>query len=126
MALLSALSPVTGLVGSVASTVLPARKSAADSDTFKRVLDQQLRASGDPNVAKAQEAKSRADAETAAKKFMALHDSNNDQFLSRDESGMEAQVFQQLDLNRDGRLSLDEVRKPSMDQLAKAFPGAAV
>lgn len=126
MALLSALSPVTGLIGSVASTVLPARKSSADSDSFKRVLDQQLRANGDPNVARAQATTARSGADAAAKKFMALHDSNNDQFLSRDESGMEARAFQQFDLNRDGRLSLDEVRKPAMDQLAKMQPGGAL
>ena len=125
MAIIGQLTGATGLLNGATGLVNSVRKPSLKSADFASVLKERMRLSNDPVVMHQRAEKARTDADSTARRFMQLRDYNNDQLLSRDESGLEAAAFGKLDTNSDGRLTLDELKKPSTDAIARMYSEGA-
>lgn len=122
MAILGQIAGTNALLSGATGLVNAVRRPKLNSADFKNVLQERMRLQNDPNVLHQRAEKARNEADSAARQFMKLRDHDNNQLLSRDESGMEAAAFTQMDANRDGSLTLDEIKKPQLDAIGRMFP----
>lgn len=123
MSIVNQLAPVNGLVDGAAKLVNAWRKPTLKSEDFASVLKERLRANNDPAARAVQAEKLRNSVDRSAGRFVDLRDFDGDRMLTQDESGMEAKAFAKLDANADGKLSIDELKKPGLDMVARLFPG---
>lgn len=122
MAMINQLAPVSELLNSVGNVVSAWRKPTLNSADFASVLREKMKLSNDPAVLRVRAEKMRSAVDRSASRFIDLRDANNDQMLSKDETGMDERLFTKLDSNADGMLSRDELKKPGLDAIARLYP----
>ena len=125
MSIINQLAPVNSLVDGAANLVSAWRKPTLNSKDFASVLRDRMQANNDPAAQAARAEKLRSAVDRSSSRFVDLRDFDADRMLSQDESGMDAKFFAKLDANVDGKLSIDEIKKPGLDMIARLFPGAS-
>ncbi len=92
-----ALKGMTGLVREL-------RQSRAQKQAFRDMMRTEL-SKNEPKAAQ------RKQIEAASREFIRVRDANGDGALNSQESGLKQKQFNEIDTDRDGRMSLDEVRR---------------
>lgn len=106
---------ISGVLKGATSLVQALKQPKLSSTQFAQVLNHQLELHrGDPAQQR------QAQAAALSQKFLALRDVDGDSMLDLNESGLDAARFQQLDVNRDGMLTAQELGAYATANMAEA------
>ncbi len=121
MGLLTSIGAVDAVLRGATGLVHELRKPKQSS--FQPVLQQQIQESTNGLDKNATPAQIEQRAMELGARYMRARDANGDGVLSAAESGMNAQAFSRYDADKDGRLSMDELRPPFANQLSQNLRG---
>lgn len=125
MSIIQQLAPLGEAFTGAAQLVNAWRKPTLKSEDFASVLRARLQANNEPAARAVQAEKLRNAVDRSAGRFVDLRDFDGDRMLTQDESGLEAKAFAKLDANVDGKLSIDELKRPGLDMVARLYPDVA-
>lgn len=107
LGIIAAAAAVKGAAGAV--------KGLADSrrakNQFEMMLQQQMAAGGPEKAGETAKELSQTRALRAGRRFLRIRDVDGNGRLNLEESGLEKDVFNRIDINQDGHLSLAEVQR---------------
>ena len=118
MSILMNLGALSGVMNGAASVIRELKRPRVSGDDFAKILEAQLTQARSGEAAKAQRERRVAWVNQTTQRFVTVRDANGDSMLSRDESGLDQNVFAQFDVDKDGKLTLDELRKPMLSAAA--------
>jgi len=116
MDILSGIGGVNALLNSATALVRHIKSPRISRQDFAALLREEMHHAHQrtPPEAARNEAIQRATTQ-----FMSLHDTDGDGLLSLEESGWDQKLFEEIDTDASGRVSMDELRQASKTRLAK-------
>ncbi len=121
MGLLTSIGAIDAALRGATGLVRELRKPKQSA--FQPVLQQQIQESTNGLDQNATRAQIEQRATELGTRYMRARDANGDGVLSAAESGMNAEAFARYDVDKDGRLSMDELRTPFANQLSQNLQG---
>ena len=105
---LGQLTAVNSVLKNAAGLVRELKKPRVSNEDFAALLQQQIQSQvGDTSKS--------SSGEDLSQRLISLRDLNNDGVLTQEESGLSASLFERLDSDADGLLSLEELQQPLQD-----------
>jgi hypothetical protein len=111
MSILESIGAVNAIFKGATGLVRELRRPNPEAELFASVLREQMAEARAPERQQAQILK-------ASEAFVRLRDANADGVLNRDESGLSSSEFGKLDLDGDGVLSTEELRRSHLESLS--------
>ncbi len=120
MSLIQGLGAANSLLQNATGLVRELKRPRIKQETFKQIIMDQLQANRQENNKTSQMERIDKKALVLSERFIQLRDTQGNGKLTLEESGMDRELFQKVDINADGTLSRDEVHAYFSQQLKLA------